>query len=68
MLGSELTQNGNAEGATRSWCTHHGLNDVWHFGEVNAAGPATSAQGAGEAGLNGAIPGIFMLAQLTFRP
>jgi hypothetical protein len=67
VIGSELTQNGNVEGATRSWCTHHGLSDVWHFGELNAAASATSAQGSGEAGLNGAIPCIFMRAQLPFR-
>ena len=68
MTRNELTQNGNAVEATRDWCTHDKLGNAWYFGEFSAAGQVTSAQGSREAGLDGAIPGIFMLAQPPYRP
>jgi hypothetical protein len=68
VIGDELTRNGNAVGATQKWCTHHRLGDGGYFGESGVAGTVTSAQGSPETALDGAIPGVSMLMQPSFRP
>ena len=68
VIRNELTQNGNVVGAARNWCPHDMRGHVWYFDEFSVAGRMTSAQASPEAGLNGAIPGVFMLAQPRLRP
>jgi len=57
---------GYLEERTTDWYTQDGKGDVWYFGErtaeLNAKGKVVTTEGSGQAGVDGATPGIFMPA------
>ena len=52
---------------TTDWYTQDGKGNVWYYGEKTAEldrhGRVTSTEGSWQAGVDGALPGIFMPAQ-----
>ena len=61
-----LTLSGKLEEKTEDWYVQDKQGNVWYFGEKTAvydeAGNVTDTSGSWEAGVDGAIPGIFMPA------
>jgi len=67
VVHDELTLKGKLVERTDDWYTQDRDGNVWYVGEDTAelddAGKVTSTEGSWEAGVNGAVPGIFMPAQ-----
>jgi hypothetical protein len=64
-----VTSNGALVEKTTDWYAQHQNGDVWYFGESTAEytnGKVSSTHGTWEAGVDGAQPGIIMLA--TSKP
>ena len=60
--------NGDLAEDTFDWYAQDSSGNVWYFGEETAEyenGSVTSTKGSWEAGVDGALPGIVMLAQPT---
>ena len=61
-----FSANGDLAEDTMDWYAQDSAGNVWYFGEDTAEyrnGQVTSTAGSWEAGVNGALPGIVMLAQ-----
>jgi hypothetical protein len=66
VLDDRLFLNGRLEERTTDWYTQDSRGNVWYYGEQTAEldpqGRVTSRQGSWQAGVHGAMPGIFMPA------
>jgi hypothetical protein len=63
-----FSANGDLAEDTFDWYAQDSAGNVWYFGEETAEyenGSVTSTKGSWEAGVDGALPGIVMLAQPT---
>ena len=63
-----FSANGDLAEDTFDWYAQDGFGNVWYFGEDTAEyanGQVTSTKGSWEAGVDGAQPGVVMLAQPT---
>jgi hypothetical protein len=61
-----FSANGDLAEDTFDWYAQDGFGNVWYFGEDTAEyanGQVTSTKGSWEAGVDGAQPGVVMLAQ-----
>ena len=73
MTTTEIHDRGYEDGVlaedTTEWFAQDRLGNVWYFGEetkeLDEEGNVTSREGTWQAGLNGATPGIVMLAHPT---
>jgi hypothetical protein len=67
VIEDQLTLNGIVEERTRDYYTQDVDGNVWYFGEDTAEldehGNIVSTEGTWHAGIDGALPGIFMTAQ-----
>jgi hypothetical protein len=65
-VSDRLYENGRLEERTTDWYSQDRAGNVWYFGEDTAeldrAGHVTSTEGTWRAGVNGAVPGIYMPA------
>jgi hypothetical protein len=65
VITDQVTVDGELTEDTVDWYAADNLGNVWYFGEKTAEyenGQITSTEGSWEAGVNGALPGIIMLA------
>ena len=66
VVNDKLYLDGKLEEKTLDYYTQHKNGDVWYFGEDTATldenGKVTSTDGTWHAGVDGAIPGVFMEA------
>jgi hypothetical protein len=63
-----FSANGELAENTYDWYAQDSAGNVWYFGEDTAElanGKVTSTHGSWEAGVDGALPGVVMLAQPT---
>jgi len=64
-----LYLRGKLEERTTDWYTQDPKGNVWYFGErtaeLDAKGHVKNTSGSWQAGVNGAIPGVFMFAHPT---
>jgi hypothetical protein len=67
VLDDRLYLNGRLAERTTDWYTQDSRGNVWYYGESTAEldgnGRVTSTQGSWQAGVHGAVPGIFMPAR-----
>jgi hypothetical protein len=62
----QVTLDGELQEDTVDWYAADNFGNVWYFGEETAEyenGQITSTEGSWEAGVDGALPGIIMLAE-----
>jgi hypothetical protein len=66
VVDDRLYLSGRLEERTTDWYTQDKQGNVWYFGEqtaeLDAQGRVTSTEGSWQAGVDGAVPGIFMPA------
>jgi hypothetical protein len=66
VVDDKLYLDGKLEEKTLDYYTQHKNGDVWYFGEDTATldenGKVTSTDGTWHAGVDGAVPGVFMEA------
>jgi hypothetical protein len=65
VVRDQVFLNGELEEDTRDWFAQDREGNVWYFGEETAEyrqGKVVSTRGSWEAGVDGALPGIIMLA------
>jgi hypothetical protein len=66
VIKDTLTLSGKLAERTEDWYAQDREGNVWYFGEatatLDAAGKVTSTEGSWTAGVDGALPGIFMPA------
>jgi hypothetical protein len=69
VLDDRLYLGGRLEERTTDWYTQDDHGNVWYYGEataeLDAKGHITSKKGSWRAGVNGALPGIYMPARPT---
>jgi hypothetical protein len=66
VIMDQVTVGGELQEDTIDWYAADNIGNVWYFGEQTAEyekGRITSTEGSWEAGVDGALPGIIMLAQ-----
>jgi uncharacterized protein YceK len=67
VVSDVLYIHGRVRERTTDWYTQDPKGNVWYFGEktaeLDAKGRVKSTSGSWQAGVNGAVPGIFMFAQ-----
>jgi hypothetical protein len=66
VITDQVTVDGELQEDTIDWYASDNFGNVWYFGEQTAEyakGQITSTEGSWEAGIDGALPGIIMLAQ-----
>jgi hypothetical protein len=66
VITDTVTVNGEVIEDTADWYAADDFGNVWYFGEQTAeyeGGQVTSTEGSWEAGVDGALPGIIMLAE-----
>jgi hypothetical protein len=66
VITDQVTVDGELTEDTVDWYAADNFGNVWYFGEKTAEyenGEITSTEGSWEAGLDGALPGIIMLAE-----
>ena len=65
VITDKVTVDGELKEDTVDWYAADNVGNVWYFGEKTAEyenGQVTSTEGSWEAGVDGALPGIIMLA------
>jgi hypothetical protein len=65
VITDQVTVDGELKEDTVDWYAADNLGNIWYFGEKTAEyenGQVTSTEGSWEAGVDGALPGIIMLA------
>ena len=65
VITDTVTVDGEVKEDTTDWYAADNLGNVWYFGEQTAEyenGQVTSTEGSWEAGVDGALPGVIMLA------
>jgi hypothetical protein len=66
VITDQVTVDGELTEDTVDWYAADNFGNVWYFGEETAEyenGEITSTEGSWEAGVDGAVPGIIMLAE-----
>jgi hypothetical protein len=66
VITDRVTVDGELQEDTIDWYAADNFGNVWYFGEQTAEyekGQITSTEGSWEAGIDGALPGVIMLAQ-----
>jgi hypothetical protein len=65
VITDQVFVDGQLQEDTRDWYAADNVGNVWYFGEQTAEyenGQITSTEGSWEAGVDGALPGVIMLA------
>src|SRR5437588_11150908 len=69
VIDDRLYLDGRLHERTTDWYTQDSHGNVWYYGEstaeLDANGHVKSTSGSWRAGVNGAVPGVFMSAHLT---